>query len=125
MNVYRNEEYQAYVRRISFNVNLTGPQCVFLVAMNRKIDIAFSAFIPVAHALTRKGFVVHDPRLEYSPVYGRNLTTSTGKFTGEKPAYYLTTEGQLLAQLLEASGLPEIENLLAMMKQSDPTRDPA
>ena len=117
--ITKNEQYQAYVRRVSFDLTLTAPQCMLLVACYRKMTVEYSHFVPVMRGLNRKGLVTHTAH-EYDIIKnGRKITNCTGTFAGDRPAYKLTKEGELTAQLVELSGLPELENLLNMI-ETDP-----
>lgn len=115
-----NDEYQAYVRRVSFDISLTGPQCMLLVMLLRKMNPQYGHFVPVIKGLIRKGFVMHTfyKHVSTCEFTGREVSNTTGIFSGKRPAYELTKEGKLTAQLIELAGIPEIENLVNMVKVS-------
>lgn len=115
-----NDEFQAYVRRVSFDITLTGPQCFLLVAAYRKICVDYGHFVPVIRGLGRKGLIIHQHDMWLQDRGGgRMITTCTGAFSGDRPAYRLTKEGELTAQLVEAARLPEIEHILTMRRMPE------
>lgn len=112
-----NDEYKSYVRRVSFDISLTGPQCMTLVAAYRKFEVSYGHFVPVIGGLIRKGFITHQVyNYPHPHLIGMNYT---GKFSGERPAYILTAEGSLVSRLIESASIPEIENLLAQIKSKE------
>ncbi|PZQ46156.1 MAG: hypothetical protein DI551_05615 [Micavibrio aeruginosavorus] len=112
-----NDEFKAYVRRVSFDISLTGPQCLVLVAAYRKLHIQYGHFVPAVKGLERKGFITHTYALwNEEGMFGRIENRNTGLFSGSKPCFRLTDEGRLLAALVEKAEIPEIENLLKSVK---------
>lgn len=112
MNYNPNSRFANYVTNIAFNLSLSRAMCSLLLAIQaeekrckepgvnpwRSECSGFGDFAPAVRALERRGLVKHYPNAWPNGPEGMGANIIT-------PAWQLTEEGNLVAQLVRMAGI--------------------